>query len=216
MPAPNFQLTMRLGATPGKTYPLDKEETLVGRELVNDITLSDPEVSRRHARFVIREEGVFVEDLGSTNGTFLNGVRVSGPQQLRLGDEITFGEKVVLVFERYIKEEDVSMITPEIEKTPVPEMRQEEPVFEPFQEAVSPISIQEEAQPEARPLEADAVSEPGKAVSERRRGMPTWMVILLIAIVLIICLIAITMYFMPASWWCAIDIFNLLPGCPLP
>jgi hypothetical protein len=42
------------------------------------------------------------------------------------------------------------------------------------------------------------------------------MVILLIAIVLIICLIAITMYFMPASWWCAIDVFNLLPGCPLP
>ncbi len=51
MPAPNFQMTMRLGATPGKTYPLDKEETLVGRELVNDIALSDPEVSRRHARF---------------------------------------------------------------------------------------------------------------------------------------------------------------------
>ena len=216
MPAPNFQMTMRLGATPGKTYPLDKEETLVGRELVNDIALSDPEVSRRHARFVIRDEGVFVEDLGSTNGTFLNGIRVSGPQQLRLGDEITFGEKVVLVFETYIEEEDVSMFTPEIEKTPVPELREEEPVFEPFQEAVSPTPFEAEAQPMIQRQQVEVVSEPQEAVSERRRGMPTWMVVLLIAIVLIICLIAITMYFMPASWWCAIDIFNLLPGCPLP
>lgn len=44
MAAPTYQLTMRSGPTPGKTYQLDQEETIVGRDLANDIAISDPEV----------------------------------------------------------------------------------------------------------------------------------------------------------------------------
>ncbi|MGB5986414.1 MAG: FHA domain-containing protein, partial [Desulfobacterales bacterium] len=91
MTATLFQLTMRSGPVPGKTFLLEKEESMVGRDLANDITITDPEVSRRHARFLMRDDNVFIEDLGSTNGTFLNGERISSPQQLRKGDVITFG-----------------------------------------------------------------------------------------------------------------------------
>jgi hypothetical protein len=214
MPAPVFQLTMQSGPTPGKTYPIEKEETLAGRDLANDITVSEPEVSRRHARFVVREEGVYVEDLGSTNGTFLNGIRISSPQQLRVGDVITFGENVHLLFENYVAEEDVTGITPEIEKTPPPVVKEKEPVAERYQPEVKP-EVVHRAQEEPQESFAETDYEPVERVRESRRGMPTWLVILLIAIVVLICVIAVTMYFMPASWWCAIDVFNLLEGCPI-
>jgi len=95
-----FQVTMRSGPMAGKTFAIEAEENILGRDLANEIIISDPEVSRRHARFFIRDENVFVEDLGSTNGTFLNGDRISSPQQLRSGDVITLGESVVLIFEK--------------------------------------------------------------------------------------------------------------------
>ncbi|MFW5714536.1 MAG: FHA domain-containing protein, partial [Brevefilum sp.] len=94
----DYQLTMRSGPKPGKTYPIEQEELLLGRDMENDIAISDPEVSRRHARFYLENSNIYVEDLGSTNGTFLNGERISSPQQLRPGDVITLGESLVLVF----------------------------------------------------------------------------------------------------------------------
>ena len=47
---PSFQIVIRSGPTPGKTYPLVKSEIFIGRDLSNDIVINDPEISRRHAR----------------------------------------------------------------------------------------------------------------------------------------------------------------------
>ena len=46
----------------------------------------------RHARFEPRRDGVWVEDVGSTNGTYVNGVRLDAPRRLRAGDVIRIGE----------------------------------------------------------------------------------------------------------------------------
>jgi predicted component of type VI protein secretion system len=59
-----------------------------------DVVLSDPEVSRRHAVVAESPEGFTIEDLGSTNGTWVNGERIDHPQPLRAGDEIRFGNTV--------------------------------------------------------------------------------------------------------------------------
>jgi hypothetical protein len=217
MPAPTYQLTMRSGEETGKAFPLEQEETLVGRDLANDITAPDPEVSRRHARFMMRDDSVFVEDLGSTNGTFLNGERISAPQQLRLGDVITLGENVSMVFEKFTPGEEETMITPEIEKTPPPVYREQEPERQPvadvYRQPVEPSIFQEPAAGVPRPV----APPPRQMVEEdeERRGLPAWLIILIIAIVIVVFVIAVTMFFMPASWWCAIDIFNLLEGCPI-
>lgn len=63
----------------------------VGRASTNDITIIDDSLSRLHARITIREGTASVEDLGSMNGTQVNGVRITGRQPLKVGDVIRFG-----------------------------------------------------------------------------------------------------------------------------
>jgi pSer/pThr/pTyr-binding forkhead associated (FHA) protein len=64
---------------------------LVGRAPSADLRLDDPRVSRLHARIEIRDDGVYVEDLGSRNGTAVDGEPVTEPRQLSVDDEITVG-----------------------------------------------------------------------------------------------------------------------------
>jgi pSer/pThr/pTyr-binding forkhead associated (FHA) protein len=64
---------------------------LVGRAPSADLRLDDPRVSRLHARIEMRDDGVYVEDLGSRNGTAVDGETVSEPRQLLVDDEITVG-----------------------------------------------------------------------------------------------------------------------------
>jgi hypothetical protein len=92
------QLRMRRGPLPGQTFPLAGEKTYIGRDQGNDIAIDDPEVSRRHAGITRGPSGYSIEDLGSTNGTFVNGIRITSPQALRDGDIIGLGQ-VVLAFE---------------------------------------------------------------------------------------------------------------------
>lgn len=212
MAAPNYQLKMRAGATPGEIYPLDQEETMVGRDLANDIAISDPEVSRRHARFVMKEGIVFVEDLGSTNGTFLNGTRLSSPQPLRPGDTITFGDKIVMTFEEAGLEMEPPVEVSEDTPAKQPLYEQEVPAPVTYEPPLEPAAYEPPA-PQSRAARSQQRADYPE--EERRGGFPTWLIVLLVAIVVIICVIAVTLYFMPASWWCAIT-FDMLQGCPLP
>src|SRR5512133_2295955 len=95
-----YQLVIRSGAGAGKVLPLDKSEMHVGRDVTNDLVISDEKVSRRHARLYSEGDQFVVEDLGSTNGTFINGARLSGPHLLRAGEQITFGETSIVSYER--------------------------------------------------------------------------------------------------------------------
>ncbi len=72
-------------------YMLRGRECIVGRQADTDLRLDARDVSRRHARILTEEEGFFVEDLGSSNGTYLNNTRLSGKQQLQEQDRIQIG-----------------------------------------------------------------------------------------------------------------------------
>ncbi|HEV3195572.1 MAG: FHA domain-containing protein [Candidatus Cybelea sp.] len=69
----------------------------LGRDKGAEIVLHDPEVSRRHARFESHEGFVYLEDLKSSNGTFLNGRRITEAIEIRQGDEIDVGTTRILV-----------------------------------------------------------------------------------------------------------------------
>ncbi len=97
--ASQFQLIMRSGPTPGAAFTLEGDQLTVGRDSTNEIVINDAEISRRHARLTFQGGKYVIEDLGSTNGTFVNGQRLAGPRVLKAGEVVSFGEQIVLVFE---------------------------------------------------------------------------------------------------------------------
>jgi pSer/pThr/pTyr-binding forkhead associated (FHA) protein len=77
----------------GSRFELDAKALTVGRGAPNDIRLDDDEfASSHHARIEPRRDGVWVEDVGSTNGTYVNGTRLGRPQKLAPGDVVRIGE----------------------------------------------------------------------------------------------------------------------------
>ena len=77
----------------GDEVTLDSAAVLVGRGSRNDLNLArDEYASTEHARIEPRRDGVWVEDVGSTNGTYLNGIRLTRPKRLTAGDVVRIGE----------------------------------------------------------------------------------------------------------------------------
>jgi pSer/pThr/pTyr-binding forkhead associated (FHA) protein len=77
----------------GERFELNAKPLTVGRSAPNDIRLDGDEfASSHHARIEARNDGVWVEDIGSTNGTYVNGARLERPQLLEDGDVVRVGE----------------------------------------------------------------------------------------------------------------------------
>ena len=95
----SFRLIVRRGPQPNQIYELTKGIITIGRDITNDIVINDPEVSRHHCRLTQGGGGYTVEDLGSTNGTFINGQRLTGAHQMQHGDMLGMGETVTLAYE---------------------------------------------------------------------------------------------------------------------
>jgi pSer/pThr/pTyr-binding forkhead associated (FHA) protein len=94
-----FQFVMRSGPTPGVTFPLEGDQLTIGRDSSNGVAVNDPEVSRKHARLSFQGGKYVIDDLGSTNGTFVNGQRIAGPVVLKPGDVVSLGEQIVLMYD---------------------------------------------------------------------------------------------------------------------
>ncbi len=95
---PSANLVVRQGTQAGMSFPILGNQAVIGREEGVDIVLQDPESSRRHTRISWQMGQFVIEDLGSTNGTFVNGVQITSPQILNPGDSIGIGQ-TVLVFQ---------------------------------------------------------------------------------------------------------------------
>lgn len=102
-------IVVKVGPEAGRRMELDAE-VAIGRQNV-DLVLQDPEVSRRHA--VLRRSGdsVVIEDLGSTNGTFVNGERIREPTTVRSGDEVRVG-RTTLAIEPHWRADDTVVSAP--------------------------------------------------------------------------------------------------------
>jgi len=73
-------------------FVLNKDNVLVGSDPTNDLVITDSTVSRHHASITFREERYELADLNSTNGTFVNGQRLTGSRGIDKGDQVRFGE----------------------------------------------------------------------------------------------------------------------------
>ncbi len=86
-----FQLVIAEGKEAGREFEFDQASVVIGRTAECDVILYEPGVSRRHARIFNEGVGFLVEDLGSSNGTKVNGERITARQPLRDGDSISLG-----------------------------------------------------------------------------------------------------------------------------
>jgi pSer/pThr/pTyr-binding forkhead associated (FHA) protein len=113
-----FQLIMRSGPTPGAAFMLEGDQLTIGRDATNDIVINDAEISRRHARLTFQGGKYVLEDLGSTNGTFVNGQRLAGPRVLKAGEVVSFGEQIILVVEVTTMDAGATMVSPRAAAVP--------------------------------------------------------------------------------------------------
>lgn len=89
-----MQLVVQTGPDAGKVFNLDRPLLILGRQLGSDLLLSDAQISRRHIQLELRDGQVFVSDLGSANGTTVNGLRLmpNQPRPLFPGDLVRLGD----------------------------------------------------------------------------------------------------------------------------
>ncbi len=90
-------LVVLAGPASGELFPLDGEQVL-GRSEAATVRILDGQISRRHARIAERGGSLWIEDMGSTNGTFVNDEPVFAPRPLRDGDRVRLGTTTILKF----------------------------------------------------------------------------------------------------------------------
>lgn len=98
LPPPSAVLIVRQGDEPGRVHPLVFGANVIGRGEGADVRVRSSEVSRRHVRVDLRDDGIFVVDLGSKNGVYVDGQRVPAGETgiaLRDGGRVELGDVVL-------------------------------------------------------------------------------------------------------------------------
>jgi hypothetical protein len=201
------RLVMRSGPTPGKVFDLTEDNLSIGREPSNDISINDAEVSRKHARLFMQGGHYVIEDLGSTNGTFVNGQRLMGPHILKPGEIISFGEQISATYEAVSEvDADATMISgkpapppptapspqPSVPPPPPPPPPQAKPsgqqAVAPSQPRPVPPPAYAGKVPEGPPAAAAAASKPPAEKAAAKSGGGRGRTTAIVAGVLVLCL----------------------------
>ena len=151
MSSSEFRMIVRTGPNPGTVFELTKEVSLIGRDVTNDVVVGDAEISRQHSRITRTPGGYVLEDLGSTNGTFVNGERLVAPRVMNPGDLVALGETVSLTFDATSPEAAATVAQPAA--TAEPAKKAPQAVAQPAAQAKPaspPISAEEASPPEKK------------------------------------------------------------------
>jgi pSer/pThr/pTyr-binding forkhead associated (FHA) protein len=198
-----YQLVVRSGPNPGKAYPLDGQQLTVGRDTTCEISINDAEISRKHARFTLQVPGYVLEDLGSTNGSFVNGNRITGPYLVKGGEMIAFGENVVLMCEP-LQDPNATMLSASSRAA-------REAAAAPKQAPAAAPAPAADA-PAAAPVFAGHVPPGPEAAPEKPKKKIRPLVIVIIAVVAVVCVCAGALILIDQlSLWCKVLPF-LFPG----
>src|SRR5687767_13195484 len=95
---PRYALRFISGKYQGGEFPLRmNREIIIGRSSDLDMVLVEDMVSRRHAKITTTDAEILIQDMGSTNGTFVNGEKIAGRARLTEGDRILVGTSIIKV-----------------------------------------------------------------------------------------------------------------------
>ncbi len=217
--AAQFQLVMHSGPDTGKVYPLEASEIIIGRDTNNSIIINDPEVSRKHAKLTLQISTYTILDLGSTNGTFINGQRITASQELKPGDTVTLGENIVLMFETGFDPNATVVSSAQMPKVVAPirnSIQSPAPIPSPTPTpapAFIPASVQAPVQvpaapPSPSPAEVFTSQPPAGPVSKQaapaKKKFPIWLIIVIILLIIICACVGFFLIIDQLSLWCTI------------
>jgi len=203
-----FQLVMHTGPTPGKTFPVEGDALTIGREANNAIAINDAEVSRKHAQLVLQGGKYVITDLGSTNGTFVNGQRLTGQHVLQPGEIISLGEQISLLYEVVAKADPNATVISSAARMPVP------PAPEPVSYA-APEPAARPPQPQGYAGQIPSSPPPEQAYipppPAKKKGLPLPAIIIGVVLLCLICsCIGFFLWIDSINAWC--DWFPFLFG----
>ncbi len=204
--AAQYQLVMHSGPTPGKIFPMEGDVITIGREAGNGIVINDAEVSRKHTQFVFQGGKYIVTDLGSTNGTFVNGQRLTGQHILQPGEVVSLGEQINLLFEAVVPvDPNATMMSPGrqpvMPKAVAPAPRPQ-PVAPP-----PPQPVNYAGQVPAGPAPSYTPPQPQGGSSR------TMLIVVGIGLALCICAVSVGLFFAPVEFWCMFPVWGS-GACP--
>jgi len=188
----SFKLSVRQGPRPNLVFELDQDSYTIGREAGNSIVIEDPQVSRRHASLLRQGNTYLIEDMGSTNGTYVNGRRITAPVLLVNNDLIGLADTVVLVAQLPLVSGEDATVVSEPHATPPPTL----PAFTPPQvqqpPAAQPVPHQQPAPqyvppPQYAPPPVDYAAPEMPAAADKRRTVLIGVGCL--ALILVVCVI---------------------------
>lgn len=215
-----FVLTMKAGPAPGLRIELQKRSLVLGRDPVCDIVVDDAEVSRRHARLIAQSGGYAIEDLGSTNGTFVDGDRIRTVVTLRPGASLRLGETATFIYEAAapdrVDTRDFNATPPSASQVVAARSLRAAPVVPAPIAKPTPAPAALPAEPVAQP---PAVELPPSRLRPRRKGLRlpifsrTWMIGCGAIILLGLCAGIAFFWYVDANYlWC--DVFGgMISAC---
>jgi len=206
--AAQYQLVMHSGPTPGKIFPMEGDVITIGREAGNGIVINDAEVSRKHTQFVFQGGKYIVTDLGSTNGTFVNGQRLTGQHILQPGEVISLGEQINLLFE------SIAQIDPNatmLSSNRAPVMPKAVPPA-PKPQPVTPPPAPQPVNSYAGQVPAGPTPSSFNPPAQKSNATP---VIIGVVVVLLLCacITGVLLYNAPQSFWCLFPVWGA-GACP--
>jgi hypothetical protein len=208
----SFQLVMRAGPNPGKTFSLSKNDVIIGRDINTDIVINSAEVSRRHARLRLEGGGYVIEDLGSTNGTFVNGQRLTGRHLLRPGEAINLGEAVTLSFTVAQYDPNATVISSPSQVAQPPQKQAPPP--EPVQRPVAPPPVQPPPAAYAGQVPAGPAPIAEAQPMDEEKGSRGWLWAGLGCLAIVLCVVVVgALAFDYFDFYCTPP-FDMLFTCP--
>lgn len=199
-----YQLVLRVGPSPGKVFPIMKNELTIGRDINNEITINDLEISRRHCRLVMSGDGYMIEDLGSTNGTWINDQRLAGSHSLRSGESFRLGDNVVLEYGLVGFDEDATVASAGAAKPAAPPAVQVAP---PRQAPPPPAA----APPRQQQYAGQVAASPPPA---KKKGISKGLIIGCGGLLVVAICVTIALFYIDRNFlWCEVS-WGLIPGCP--
>ena len=154
------------GELTGQEISIDRD-MLVGRHQTADILLQQSEISRKHAAFLLKEQALWLQDLGSSNGTYVNDVQITAETLLKQGDIVQFASLKFSVFEPAKALEDV---VESVEAATLGAAVVETPISQPSEAVAASETAQAEVSADAPVVEPELPKTAAQHMSDQ--GMP--------------------------------------------